>query len=186
MIVLVDMDDVLELLVDAVVKHVNDIYGTHARAEDVKEWDLSKAFATLTHEQVYATVDDAELWDLVQPMPGAAEALQKIMADGDELYIVTASELGNLKKKMQDVLFKYYPFLDWFQVIITHKKQLICGDVLVDDGPHNLTGGPYRKILFDAGHNRSFDEKSVGAVRVHSWEECYRELCRIRREIEEK
>ena len=51
--------------------------------------------------------------------------------------------------------------------------------MLIDDGPHNLTGGTYRKLLFTAGHNRDFDERSVGAVRVNNWEEAYREVCRI-------
>lgn len=184
MIILVDMDDVLEQLVEAVVQHVNDLYGTHATSADVTEWNLAAAFPSLTYEQVYSTVDDDVLWDIVQPMPGAAEALKKLIAEGNEIYIVTASLYENLRKKMKDVLFRYFPFLHWNQVIIAHKKQMILGDVLVDDGPHNLQGGNYRKILFDATHNQSFDETSVGAVRVRNWEECYAELQRLRIEIE--
>ena len=36
-------------------------------------------------------------------------------------------------EKMDDLLFKYFPFLDWDHVIVTSKKQMIRGDVLIDD-----------------------------------------------------
>ena len=31
---------------------------------------------------------------------------------------------------------------------------------MIDDGIHNLIGGEYKKILFDAPYNRSFDDKN--------------------------
>ena len=89
------------------------------------------------------------------------------------LYIVTASLYQTLPEKMDEVLFRYFPYISWDHVIVTHNKHLIHGDVLVDDGPHNLSGGSYRKILFEAPHNREFDETSIGAMRARSWEEVY-------------
>lgn len=50
---------------------------------------------------------------------------------------------------------------------------MIKGDVLVDDGIHNLIGGDYRKILVDAPYNREFNEKEYGMVRVKIWKEIY-------------
>ena len=107
------------------------------------------------------------------------------MAEGHEIYVVTATHYKTLRAKMERVLFRYFPFLDWSHVIITENKHLIRGDVLIDDGPHNLTGGTYRKILFEAGHNLSFDEKSVGAVRVRSWEEACAEVRRIAKVLDQ-
>ena len=104
-------------------------------------------------------------------MPGAAEGLKELMADGHEIFVVTATGYETLRAKMEKVLFRYFPFIPWSRVIITEKKQLISGDILIDDGSHNLTGGSYRKILFSAGHNRGFDETSIGAVRVSNWKE---------------
>ena len=72
MIVLVDMDDVLEQLVVGWVRYINDRFGTHAKAEDVRDWNMAMAFPELTHEQVYSAVYDDALWDEVKPMPGAA------------------------------------------------------------------------------------------------------------------
>ena len=171
MTILVDMDDVLEQLVAGWCAYLHDRYGTETTASDVKEWNMSKAFPSLTHAEVYGATEDDALWDYVKPMPGAKEGLEALLEDGHEIFVVTATGYETLRAKMEKVLFRYFPFIPWSRVIITEKKQLISGDILIDDGPHNLTGGSYRKILFSAGHNRGFDETSIGAVRVSNWKE---------------
>lgn len=183
MTILIDMDDVIEQLARAWVQYLNDRYGTDVSPDDVHEWDLSLAFPSLTREQVYAAELDDAIWSRVQPMPGADEAMKRLLSDGHDIYIVTSTYYPTLKTKMDEVLFRYFPYIPWEHVIVTNNKQMIKGDVLVDDGPHNLTGGDYRKILFTANHNRSLDEKSIDAVRVNNWEEAYRELCRIAEEL---
>lgn len=179
MTILVDMDDVIEQLVPGWVAYINEKYGTNARVEDVTEWAIEKAFPTLTREQVYSAPLDDKLWDYVGPMPGAQEYLQKLIDDGNEVFIVTATGFETLRAKMEKVLFKYFPFINWNHVIITEHKELIKGDVLVDDGPHNFTKGDYYKILFSAGHNKNFDEKTIGAVRVSTWAEVYDEIKKL-------
>ena len=72
---------------------------------------------------------------------------------------------------MEDLLFRWFPFITWDQVIIAKRKQLIRGDVLIDDGIHNLEGGEYIKILMTAPHNRSYDAEGNGMIRVNSWKE---------------
>lgn len=173
MTILIDMDDTMEQLARGWIRYLNQRYGTDTRPEDAVAWDMSRAFPSLTKEQVYAALDEDELWDEVLPMPGAAETIQRLMEEGHQIYVVTATGYRTLKAKMEKVLFKYFPFITWDQVIITRDKHMVQGDVLIDDGPHNLERGTYRKILFDAVHNRSFDESTVGAVRASTWEEVY-------------
>ncbi len=98
------------------------------------------------------------------------------------MLIVTASTYVTIKAKAEKVLFRYFPFLTWDDVIVTSRKQLINGDVLVDDGVHNHYGGSYRKILMDAMHNQGIDESEIGAVRVMNWDEAYIEICKIANE----
>ncbi len=173
MTILVDMDDVLECLLEAMINCINRTYGTVTTLNDIHEWDLMAAFPGLTKEQVYSPEFDPAFWKSVRPMPGADDALRRLLADGHEIYVVTASIYQTLPEKMDDVLFHYFPYLDWNHVIITRNKQMIRGDVLVDDGPHNLSGGDYFKILFEAPHNMEFDEHTIGAVRVKNWDEAY-------------
>lgn len=186
MTILVDMDDVLEQLVKGWVEYLNERYGIHASPDDITEWNMERNFPTLTAEQVYGAIHEDDLWDHVYPMPGAVEALEKLIREGHQVYVVTATEYQSLRAKMEKVLFRYFPYLSWRQVIITQNKHMIKGDVLIDDGPHNLQGGEYKKILFHATHNSAFDEHTVGAIRVYNWQETYDEVQRIAREAERK
>ena len=171
MTILIDMDDTIESLLKAWVSGVNKKYGRNVSCEDVTSWDVSSAFPGLTHEQVYAVPLEQGFWKTVEPIPGAAEAIQHFMDAGHEVFIVTATPYESVTEKMTEVLFRYFPFLTWKQLIITSRKQLIRGDVLIDDGVHNLEGGDYVKILMTAPHNRNYDAEANDMIRVHTWPE---------------
>ena len=171
MTILVDMDDTIEYLLQAWVRGVNARFRRDASADDVHSWDVSEAFPGLTREQVYSIPDEPGFWGTVDPVPGAAEALQRLMDSGHKIFIVTATTYESVPEKMHDLLFRYFPFLQWDQVIITGNKQMIRGDVLIDDGVHNLEGGDYFKILMTAPHNRNYDAEANGMIRVHTWAE---------------
>ena len=91
--------------------------------------------------------------------------------EGHEVYIVTASAYETIKSKMENVLFRYFPFISWSNVIIASNKQMIHGDMLIDDAPHNLIDGKYVKILMTAPHNINYDAARNHMIRVNSWEE---------------
>jgi len=177
--ILIDMDDTLEELVPAWVKYLNERHGYSVSPCDITDWDMSRFFPDLPKDKLFAALEDAALWDTVQPKSGAQEYVKRLIDDGHRLLIVTASHYKTLVPKMERVLFRYFPFLSWDDVIITNKKQLVRGDVLIDDGTHNHMGGMYHSILMDAGHNRSFDAEGNGMTRVNGWEEAYRAVCNI-------
>ena len=179
MTILIDMDDTIEFLLKAWVSGVNKKYGRNVSCEDVTSWDVSSAFPGLTHEQVYAVPLEQGFWKTVEPIPGAAEAIQRFMDAGHEVFIVTATPYESVTEKMTEVLFRYFPFLTWKQLIITSRKQLIRGDVLIDDGVHNLEGGDYVKILMTAPHNRNYDAEANGMIRVQTWAEIEEVIRRI-------
>lgn len=169
--ILVDMDDTIESLLSAWVSYLNWKHALHVKTEDVKSWNVHDAFPGLTKTEVYAPLYDEKLWLSVKPIPYAADVLYELQKEGHEIYIVTSSNYHTLKAKMENVLFKYFPFIDWNHVIIAHNKQMIRGDILIDDGPHNHVGGSYLKIMMDMPHNRDFDATANGVIRVYSWPE---------------
>lgn len=171
--ILVDMDDTIEHLLQAWVDYLNEHHETTTTVEDVHEWDLSSSFPTLTREQIYAPLLDDALWERVQPMQYAADVLKQLKEDGHNIFIVTSTAYQTVKAKIEKVLFRYFPFIKWNDVIIAHNKQMIKGDILIDDAPHNLEGGDYMKILMTASHNKSYDAKANGMHRVNDWMEIY-------------
>ena len=182
MTILVDMDDTIEQLLKAWVRGVNEKYGRNVDYNDVTSWDVSAAFPGLTWEQVYDIPMQPGFWKTVDPIPGAAESLQRLMNDGHDVLIVTATPHESVPDKMNDLLFRCFPFLSWNQVIITFHKQMIHGDVLIDDGIHNLEGGDYAKILMTAPHNRNYNAEANGMIRVHDWTEIEKVIRKIEKE----
>lgn len=171
--ILVDMDDTIEDLLHSWLRYLNNRYGLNVTDREVRDWDLTVAYPTLTAKQVYGVLYEDEFWEDIQPFPRAAEFLQRLLADGHEIYIVTSSNYQTIKTKMEKVLFRHFPFLDWNHVIVTNNKQMIKGDFLVDDAPHNLVGGDYIPIMMNAPHNRSFSASEYGIQRVDNWTQIY-------------
>ncbi len=173
--ILVDMDDTLECLSTAWIDYLNEHFYTNVSPSDIDSWDMSKAFPTLTPEEIYGVLSHEELWKTVTPIPGAVKYLKKLIDDGHDVYVVTASQPETVNTKLQLVLFRYFPYITREKVIITGNKQMIRGDILIDDGFHNFGGQPMG-MLFTANHNRDISDKAlamVNAVRVKNWKEIY-------------
>lgn len=171
--ILFDADDVVENLSDCWIEQLNGRYGTNVSPCDVKDWDMTQAFPTLTKEQIYGVLQGDGIWLNLQPIPGAQKYLQQLHNEGHELYMVTATDYRICGVKIGRIL-ELFQFLDAEHIVIAHRKQMVLGDVLIDDGPHNLVGGRYFRILFDQPHNRGFDEKKYGISRAVGWAEVYR------------
>jgi 5'(3')-deoxyribonucleotidase len=168
--ILFDADDTVENLCDCWIAALNEQYGTSVTLEDVRDWDMTLAFPTLTREQIFGAVYDNDLWRRITPIPGSVEVLQKLHREGHQLYMVTATDYRTCKTKVERLL-ELFPFLDWEHIIVASRKQMVRGDILIDDAPHNLIGGEYFKILFDRPHNRSYDAAANGMLRLRTWEE---------------
>ena len=171
MVILVDMDDTIEQLLPAWVSRANEKYGANVTLDQITDWNVAAPYPGVTKEEIYSVTYEPGFWSSIEPMPGAAEALKHFMDEGHQVFIVTATEPEHVEEKMRGLLFRYFPFLNWEQVIITGRKQMIRGDVLIDDGIHNLEGGAYKKILFTAPHNRFYDAEANGMTRVWNWDE---------------
>ena len=171
------MDDTIENLGETWVAYLNEKYGTSVKRCDVTDWDISKSFPSISKHEVFAPLFDKKMWKRVKPLPGAVEYLKRLMDDGHKVLIVTASHQNSVAIKLNHVLFKYFPFFTYKDVIVTTQKQLINGDIMIDDAPHNLEGGKYFGILVSAPHNRSYDAEKNGFVRADNWDEIYKIVC---------
>lgn len=171
------MDDTIENLLETWVSFLNETHGTKVHKDDIDDWDISKAFPTIDIQQVYAPLFNENMWKRVKPLPGAVKYLKRLIDDGHKVVIVTASHQDTVAMKLNNVLFKYFPYLSTNDVIVTSQKQLIRGNILIDDAPHNLEGGGYFGILVTSPHNRAYDADANGFVRADSWEEIYNIVC---------
>ena len=58
-------------------------------------------------------------------------------------------------------------------------KGMVKGDILVDDGVHNLEAFSGRKVLMTAPHNQQYDATGNGMIRADNWHEVYKEIRRL-------
>lgn len=173
MTILVDMDDTIWGLITAWTEYLRKMYGVNVTEEDIEEWDLRKVYPMLTEDQIYAPLFKEDMWESVKPFQDAIYYLKKLIAEGHDVLLVTSSHYKSIKIKFDTLLFRHFPFIPYENVIVTSRKQMIVGDVMVDDLPKNLIGGKYKGILFEACHNRKFNEKKYGMKRAKSWKEVY-------------
>ena len=179
---LFDMDDVLENLSYVWVEWLNNKYGLNVERESMREWEIYKYFPTLSREQIYEPFALEEFWDTVTPLDGAVNTLEQLIREGHNIFIVTSTNYRNIRIKMDRVLFKHFPFLTWDNVIVTNHKELVRGDILFDDGLHNLSVPQFSsdmiRVVFDAPWNRGGDDLPLQDMvlryvdyRVRSWDE---------------
>lgn len=167
--ILIDMDDVLNNLLECWVAELNRRYGLDVVVDNVVEWDMTKAFPTLTPEQVFEPLFLGSFWEKQTPTEGSLETIQQMKADGHDVKIVTATHYLTVAYKIVWLL-KFYPCLEYGDIIISQDKSLIAGDVIIDDAAHNLLGNHPIKILIDKPHNQNFDGE---CIRVKNLKEAY-------------
>ena len=170
--ILLDFDEVINIMVQHWVDTLNCVYGTSVKFEDVNEWDMHKEFPALTEDEIYNPLHLQTFWNGVEIMPGAKEGIQALLAQGHDIYIVTSAHPDTIKWKAK-WLQRELPEIPWSHVIVASNKSLIKGDILVDDGLHNLYDGSYIKVLFDKPWNRNVDKSKFTDIihRVHNWDE---------------
>ena len=177
---LFDFDEVINTMTRHWVDTLNCVYGTSVKFEEVNEWEMRKAFPTLTEDEIYNPLHLQVFWNGVKIMPGAKEGIQYLLSQGHEIYIVTSSH-PNIIQWKAEWLQRELPEIPWSNVIVAHNKSLVCGDVLVDDGLHNLYEGSYIKVLFDKPWNQNVDKSKLADTihRIYNWEEIVKFIERL-------
>lgn len=180
--ILLDLDDVLNNQDELWVDELNRKFRRNVKLDTITDWDISKYYPGVDKIGLYEPVASGRLVSLMTPIQGSAEYTWRWYSAGHNILIATSTGAENVYEKVK-WLYKHFKWFDEKNMIITHHKQLLRGDILVDDGVHNLlpdkmTGAEpqYVKLCMDRPWNRSFDCLKHGIHRVHSFEEIDRAI----------
>ena len=184
--ILIDMDDVMIDFMPLLAEEISKKFlgGCGKSYEEIDCWDLHKVYPNLTADEIFRPIKQLYFWHNVMPKDGAVKYIRQLILDGHEVFVVTAAHPDTVKFRATFVMKNYFPFIPITNVIVTSRKQMIKGDILIDDNPQNLIGGDYIKLLMDAPHNRKCSTGSNGIIRVDNWEDTYKyienlnELCK--------
>lgn len=164
--ILIDQDDVLTLFVDGLVKEFNKRFGTCYTSEDCNQWNLENIFGY----KVRDIVNKKGFFRNLKPAAGAIEVFKRLYTSSRyDIFIVTASEPSAYIEKVEWLQY-YMPFFSVDKHFIACKsKDAIWGDVLLDDGMHNIQAfeGIGESIVFNRPHNQHL----IGFKRIYDWYE---------------
>ncbi|WP_027416841.1 5' nucleotidase, NT5C type [Aneurinibacillus terranovensis] len=171
-VLLLDMDDVTVEQSLTWIQRIHEKTGVLYDRENWTEWDLSKILPPELCQLIFEEINkEPKFFYNLPAKEGAIEGI-KILKDYYDIVFVSASEYYAFIDKY-NWIEENLPFLPKPNLILTHRKDLVIGDVLVDDGPHNLVKSPAKKkIVFDKPWNR----KITQFQRVKNWGELLKTL----------
>lgn len=154
MIILCDIDDTISNFGHEVLKRQNAQNGTNYTFDQITTWDWMKE----TFKSPWSVLDTYDFWDKVEINKNAIDCLENLVNQGHQVYLVTASHyMPTLSYKVHRTLSSFNPkLINEDNVIICRNKQLLKGDIIIDDAPHNLNRYAHN-ILIDRPWNRDCD-----------------------------
>lgn len=167
--ILVDMDEVVARIYPKWLEAYNRDYKDNLVEESITGWNAHLYVKPQCGYNIYNYIARDGFFSDVPVVPGSQEVLNRLYNEGHEIVFVSASP-RNSKTATYDKfrwLKRNFPELDHDAVVFTHRKDLVNGDLLIDDGPHNLEDFPGMTCAFDRPWNRH-----VGSTfRAKTWAE---------------
>jgi len=140
--ILIDMDSIIVDIEEKWYGQYNATFGDNLTTEKIKTWDLDrfcKPSDQVPHPVFSILAQPGFFLDL-PALPGALEGLRRLSDGGHNVMLVTSPP--NIPS-MSDKATWIKTQMPWFNVhknlILTYQKNLVKGDILFDDGPHNIT-----------------------------------------------
>lgn len=165
MIILVDVDStVLDLMPEWLRRYNND-FSDHVTVDQITEWDMAKFVHPDCGTKIYSYLLMDDLYENVKPIDGAMETLSHLENQGHRIVFVSSGVYSYPKFcRLEQLGFNVGKYGSNY--VVCHDKSLIRGDLLIDDGEHNITAfHNFDSILFDQPWNRNFSWH----YRANSW-----------------
>jgi 5'-nucleotidase len=162
---LIDMDSVICDLMTEWHNRYNKDYDDTLTVDQLKCWDSAKYVKPECGEKIYDYLHEPGLFLHLKYLPNSIDVLSRL-SQNFEIILVTSSVSTAFSEKEQWVE-EYLPFIGTENIIFTHRKDKICGDLLFDDAPHNLINFKSTgriAVAMDYPYNRSVD-----VPRVKDW-----------------
>ncbi len=139
MTVLCDLDAIVANLLGPWLRSYNEKYNDNLTAHQILEFDIHKFVKAECGHRIYDFIDTGEVYTQLEPLDGAVEGVHAIEKMGHEVIIVSAGakNLATAGHKLE--WCKKVLGFSRKKCIIAHRKELVKGDVFIDDSPKNIS-----------------------------------------------
>ena len=169
MVIMIDIDDVICNLQETVVELFNQRYGSHYTIDNFNDYDIMNVLPEQDGIVMRNMYGETGLYNKVRPIPGAQDALRKLINMGHQVYLVTAAVPKTYGEKV-DFIKRYFPFIDESHIICMRHKWMFKCDVMIEDNLSTLLAKPfYHRILMDMPWNRDVNDWAYDIYRCYNW-----------------
>lgn len=165
--ILLDMDEVLVDFMGPSLYYYNEEYGTDFQLEEIGTWALP---------------GDQKKWEKIwripgffsslPPIDGAIEGVKGLVDRGHDVLVASSPVVWEAcKGKYQwfHMHLRVPGILHMEDLMLGRDKGWLKGDLIVDDGLHNLQCSEVLGVAFDRPWNEAW-----GGLRAHNWEDVLR------------
>lgn len=180
MIIGIDLDNTLWNLGEVIVKLYNAEYKASIDYNTIDDYWLEETFEKIVKNSSQC-IDRLchQACKLVACYENAVDSINKLKELGHVIYFVTSSTLKEAKVKDNTLKTLFY-WYDSKYLVITHNKQLICLDVIIDDLYTHFSDKQQYHILYSQPYNIKYDINdlqqllNLDIIRVYNWGEIFK------------
>ena len=171
MVIACDIDNVICNLQEVVINIFNKKFGSHYILEDFTEYDIMNVMPTQDAIVMREMYGMSGLYESVKPIPGAQEALEKLINLGHQIYLVTDAVPQTYGEKVSFIK-RFFPYIDEGHIVAMKHKWMFKCDAMIEDNLQNLLAKPYyHRICFNQPWNKQINDWTYDIHRCNNWNE---------------
>ncbi len=159
------MDSVICNLMSEWHKRYNEDYNDNLSVDKLLCWRSEDYVKAECGEKIYDYLDEPGLFLHLEPLPYAIDVLKRLSNQYDLLIVTSSRTYAYTEKELW--VEKHLPFIGKRNLIFSHRKEMIRGDLLFDDAPHNLVA--FSKTGRTAVAMSYEYNQQVDVPRVNNW-----------------
>lgn len=163
MIIFVDVDGVCADLGSEWIRRYNRDSGDNLTLEKITDWGIHKFVKPEYKLKIFDYLRDEDIYDYVEQIPGSLDGIRELRNAGHRVVFATTVARGARSSKFEWLIQNGYlsnsvdiipPADNYIEV---KDKSLLRGDLLIDDGYHNVSAFCGKSILYRTHHNKQYE-----------------------------
>jgi 5'-nucleotidase len=128
----IDMDGIVADCHQKWIERINKKLKKKFTVADIKDWDIGSLDPS-NAGKIYQMIQKPMFFYDLEPLPGSQNAVKALQDMGHDVNFLTSP--ASPHSAMEKLLWieKHFPFVNHKNVILTHQKHLVNGDVFIDD-----------------------------------------------------
>jgi len=115
---------------------------------------------------IYQYIYSSGFFYSAEQIAGSIEAVQKLNNSYQVFIVSSATQFPLSLIEKINWLAKYFPFISWQQIVLCGSKEIVHGDIMIDDHLKNRDHFVGKTILFTQPHNMAMENGKY--LRVNS------------------